>query len=180
MNTQTGSHGDSTIITGGISRFVMLDRITARTGNSMTTHTALHDAPAYLATECMAQCAALHLRAALRFERHVFLLGMRELQFAECPAPASEAECGLLTGTVACTATRTGETESGASYLVVCRLLTGTATAAIHLASGEMLLSSVPYSERFPEQVLRPRYETLFNDLLPGAPLSPARREARP
>ncbi|UZP66729.1 hypothetical protein N1030_14085 [Desulfovibrio mangrovi] len=180
MKTQTGSHGATTIITGGISRFVMLDRITARTGNSMTTHTALRDAPAYLATECMAQCAALHLRAALRFERHVFLLGMREVQFAECPAPAPEDGCGLLTGTVACTATRTGETESGAAYLVACRLLTASGTPAIHLASGEMLLSSVPYSERFPEQVLRPRYEALFNDLISGSLLSPACREVRP
>ncbi|MFV0347015.1 MAG: hypothetical protein ACK5JO_00385 [Halodesulfovibrio sp.] len=169
------------VVRGGVSRFVLLDRITGYsgvTGDSMTTHTALQSAPDYLALECMAQCAGMHLRAALHFERHVFLLGMRDVQLPELsntPQPIETEEQNgkfamLLTGTVACTATRTGETDSGASYTVVCHLLTEEGGPAAVIAHGEVLLSSLPYSEQFPEQVLRPHYEALFHTLAGGTP----------
>jgi hypothetical protein len=225
-------------VRGGVSRFVLLDRITGYgcgTGDSMTTHTALQSAPDYLALECMAQCAAMHLRVALSFERHVFLLGMRDVQLADrskqaeqvkqaeqanptChtdvadladladladhvgqagqvdptdpdghanqPAQAPQADQdkspktskqgrpsgAQITGIVVCTATRTGETDSGASYTVACRLLTEEGGPAAVIAHGEVLLSSLPYSERFPEQVLRPHYEALFRTLTGGTP----------
>ncbi|MFV0347811.1 MAG: hypothetical protein ACK5JO_04430 [Halodesulfovibrio sp.] len=169
------------VVRGGVSRFVLLDRITGYscgTGGSMTTYTALQSAPDYLALECMAQCAAMHLRVTLRFERHVFLLGMRDVQLSESsstPQPIeTEKQNGefgiLLTGTIACTATRTGETDSGASYTVVCRLLTPDNGPGAVIAQGEVLLSSLPYSEQFPEQVLRPHYEALFHTLTGGTP----------
>ena len=169
------------VVRGGVPRFVLLDRITeygCGTGGSITTHTALQSVPNYLALECMAQCAAMHLRVTLRFERHVFLLGMRDVQLSESSSThqliETEEQNGefgmLLTGTIACTATRTGETDSGASYTVVCRLLTGEGDPAAVIAQGEVLLSSLPYSERFPEQVLRPHYEALFHSLTGGTP----------
>jgi len=169
------------VVRGGVPRFVLLDRITGYccgTGGSMTTHTALQSVPNYLALECMAQCAAMHLRVTLRFERHVFLLGMRDVQLSESSSThqpiETEEQNGefriLLTGTIVCTATRTGETDSGASYTVVCRLLTGEGDPAAVIAQGEVLLSSLPYSERFPEQVLRPHYEALFHSLTGGTP----------
>jgi hypothetical protein len=223
------------VVRGGVPRFVLLDRITGYsggTGGSMTTHTALQSAPDYLALECMAQCAGMHLRAALRFERHVFLLGMRDVQLADRSNQAEQAKqanptCHIdvadladlpgladhvgqagqvdptdpdghanqtaqapqadqdkspetskqgrasgaqITGIVVCTATRTGETDSGASYTVVCRLFTEEGGPAAVIAQGEVLLSSLPYSERFPEQVLRPHYEALFHSLTGGTP----------
>lgn len=177
-------------VRGGVSRFVLLDRITGYsggTGDSMTTHTALQSAPDYLALECMAQCAGMHLRVTLRFERHVFLLDMRDVQLADRSNQAEQAKQAeqdkspetseqgrasgaQITGIVACTATRTGETDSGASYTVVCRLLTEEGGPASVIAHGEVLLSSLPYSERFPEQVLRPHYEALFRTLTGGTP----------
>ena len=223
------------VVRGGVPRFVLLDRITGYsggTGGSMTTHTALQSAPDYLALECMAQCAAMHLRVTLRFERHVFLLGMRDVQLADWNNQAEQTEqakqanptyhtdladptChtdpayladltdhvgqagqadpngpanhttqdkspetpeqgsasgAQITGTIVCTATRTSETDSGASYTVVCRLLTEDGGPAAVIAQGEVLLSSLPYSERFPEQVLRPHYEALFHTLAGGTP----------
>jgi hypothetical protein len=169
---------------------VLLDRITGYsgvTGDSMTTHTALQSAPDYLALECMAQCAAMHLRVTLRFERHVFLLGMRDVQLVDLSNQAEQApqadqdkspetskqgraSGAQITGIVVCTATRTGETDSGASYTVACRLLTEEGGPAAVIAHGEVLLSSLPYSERFPEQVLRPHYEALFRTLTGGTP----------
>ncbi len=146
------------VVTGGVDSFIMLDAIVSHDSEHMVTRTRLDRAPVWLAVECMAQAAALHLRAALDFGRHAFLLGVREVVFA-----AESGEEARLCGVLECSVIRTGETEAGAGYTVACHLLpVEKGVEGVSVARGELLCASVPYSPQFPEAVLRPRYERLF------------------
>lgn len=147
----------------------------------MTACMRLSQAPAYLAVESMAQCAGMHLRRSLHFNRHVFLLGVRELSYA-MPMSADDLLSGVLTSSVV----QTGITDSGAAYTVSCHLAPlpcaggacgcrgAQGCASVPIASGELMLSSVSYSEQFPEHILRPRYQELYRRLRSASGLHPA------
>ena len=141
---------ESIDISSGLAHFRLIDRFTKISVEGMRATVMFDRYPPYAGLEALAQVAALHARYVLQFERHAFLLKIRDWRM-----PVSE----TLDGTFDVEATLGGQSSHAFMYDAIARGPNGTAF------SSQLLIGTKAYDERFSKERLKKHYQTLLATL---------------
>ena len=135
-----------------LRHFSLLTRITRVSAEGMAAMADLHGKQAFCGLEAMAQLAALHVRHAIQFRRHAFLL-----KVTRCRWPVEE----ILRGSYRLMAEQYGRSSQGFGYRV--RAL-GPCDETL---DADLLIGTRPYDRQFREDILEAHYRNIFNRLQP-------------
>ena len=140
-------------INSGLDTFVLLDRVSECTAESITGEVRLPGREAYLVMEALAQLGALHVRHQCGFEKHAFLLKVNRFDWTD-PAEAEwEKEPCRLEGS------RLVDTGSASVYDLSAR------SGERFLGRGEFAFAVIDYDREFKKEKLKNHYQGIFKCL---------------
>jgi hypothetical protein len=134
----------------GLYRFILVDAITDIGDRSIRGEVDFADADPTLLLESLAQLGGLHVRAAIDFRRHAFLV-----RISDTAVPFNRSLCGryLLQGTLV---SRSG---NAFSYLMEARQNTEI------VMEGNFLFGAIDYDAAFRQDILQDHYRDVFSCL---------------
>lgn len=144
---------------------MLLDGVSAVQDAGLRAWRRLRRVPFWHIWEAAAQCAALHQRCRCGFDRHAFLLGM-----AGTPTAAvwGLPEACVLDGRLDMLARLTQQGDGAAIYALEATYTPAAADGTCRRACWEVRIGLCAYDGRFRADLLRKRYEELFQCLCRG------------
>ncbi len=136
-----------------MSHFRLLSKVLAVSSRHLEAEAVFGNAPCFAGLELMAQTAALHVRRRLDFDRHAFLLSVRQ-----CTIPPID----FLKGRYRATAILRQQSSEAFMYHVAACGHDG-----IDL-DGDLLIGTRAFDDHFPKEVLGVHYQQLWNQMVEG------------
>lgn len=142
---------ETVVVRSGMQDFRLVRRICGISPQHIRGEAQFVQAPVYAGLEAMAQLAALHVRHRLSFERHAFLLKVRQ-----CKLP----ETAALKGRFLLSCYLRGKSTDAFIYDTAAR------GADQVLLQGSLLIGTQAYDGRFRRDRLKVHYQETFADLM--------------